>query len=153
NFLRASSHGLTAEAVKGWLVKWSVPSETVQEHQHARCRKSRHPKRVNFQPGSAEDFESDPLVNRGCNRRRDQQHRKCMYADTGKPGRQGIASRHRTSPARQAQRHQGGPHHHACAMACGHQKRPDEETGKPDLHAEAHPMTMSEAPVVKPPTD
>jgi hypothetical protein len=34
-----------------------------------------------------------------------------------------------------------------------HEKRPHEVTSKPDLHAEAHAMTMTEAPVVKRPAD
>jgi hypothetical protein len=43
----------------------NIPSECVQEHQHARRHKGRYPKRVDVQPGSAQDLESDPLVNRG----------------------------------------------------------------------------------------
>jgi hypothetical protein len=38
-------------------------------------------------------------------------------------------------------------------MGSRHQKRPHEKTGEPHLHAEAHAMTMAEAPVVKRPSD
>jgi hypothetical protein len=55
--------------------------------------------------------------------------------------------------ARETQRHQGRPQHQACAMGSRHQKRPHEKTGEPHLHAEAHAMTMAEAPVVKRPSD
>src|SRR5262245_560415 len=76
-----------------------------------------------------------------------------MYADPGEPSRQRTTRRHRAGTAGETQRHQGRPQHQACAMGSRHQKRPHEETGDPHLHAEAHAMTMAEAPVVKRPAD
>ena len=113
-------------------------------------KKGCYPKRVDVQPGSAQNLEPDPLVNRGRGRRSDGQHRQRMYADTGEPDHQGSARRDSTGVARETQRHQGRPQHQACAMRNRHEKRPHEETSKPDLHAEAHAMTMTETPNAQP---
>jgi hypothetical protein len=83
----ARANGVRADAVLRSSLKHAadcnIPSEGVQEHQHARRHKGRYPKRVDVQPGSAQDLESDPLVNRGRDRRLDGQHRQRMHADTG----------------------------------------------------------------------
>jgi hypothetical protein len=76
-----------------------------------------------------------------------------MYADTGEPDYQESTRPDSTGVARETQRHQDRPQHQSCAMRNRHSKRPHEETSKPDLHAEAHAMTMTEAPVVKRPAD
>jgi hypothetical protein len=50
-----SSCGENKERGAHDLYDCSIPSECVQEHQHARRHKGRYPKRVDVQPGSTQE--------------------------------------------------------------------------------------------------
>src|SRR4051794_30664390 len=75
-----------------------------------------------------------------------------MHTDT-KQGCCHRASGSRLRPRADAKRHQRGPQHEPGAVGGGDEEGPNAQPDQSRLHAEAHAMTMTIAPVVERPAD